>query len=369
MSLLFLGPLPAPVTGQSLACQVFHDEIVKSRHVEVVNLNKSEFRQGISSFGRILEVLGMIGRIWQKRNACDVIYLTISESVAGNLKDLLIYLVCFRRLSRMAIHLHGGAGMREIMLGRRSRLLRGLNLFFLRRLGAVIVLGQRHVGIFTDAVARERIHIVPNFAQDHLFTDAEGIDRKFARVPPLRILFLSNLLPGKGHDELVDGFLMLDEASRAAVEIDFAGGFEAEDQKTAFLEKIGGHSQLRYHGTVHGETKRRLFSEAHVFCLPTYYPYEGQPISILEAYASGCAVITTDHSGIFDIFQPDVNGYEVATASATALRAAIEKAIAETDRLHAMARTNNEMAKERYRTSRHTHELVAIMNVIQEQPR
>lgn len=369
MSVLFLGPLPEPVTGQSLACQVFHDELVKSRRVEVVNLSKSEFKQGISSFRRILEVLGMIIRIWRRRNACDVIYLTISESVAGNVKDLLIYLVCFRRLSRMAIHLHGGAGMREIMLGRRGRVLRNLNRFFLRRLGAVIVLGQRHVGIFADTVSRERIHIVPNFAQDHLFADMALIDRKFARVPPLRILFLSNLLPGKGHEELVDGFLALDDSGRAAVQIDFAGGFEAEDQKAAFLGRIRGHAQLRYHGTVHGATKQRLFSEAHVFCLPTYYPYEGQPISILEAYASGCAVITTDHSGIFDIFEPNVNGYQVAKASATALRAAIERAIAEPDRLHAMARANCEMARERYRTSRHTRELVGIMNAIQEQPR
>ena len=38
----------------------------------------------------------------------------------------------------------------------------------------------------------------------------------------------------------------------------------------------------------------------------------GQSISIVEAHASGYAVITSIHSGIFDIFTPGVNDYEVA---------------------------------------------------------
>ena len=43
--------------------------------------------------------------------------------------------------------------------------------------------------------------------------------------------------------------------------------------------------------------------------MPTYYSNEGQPISILEAYVNGCAVITTENTGgIKDIFKDSVNG-------------------------------------------------------------
>jgi glycosyltransferase involved in cell wall biosynthesis len=357
---LFIGTLPPPVTGQSLACQVLLDELRKRHDVEIVNLSKSEFKQGISSLARVWQIFGVLWSVWRRRRACDVIYFTTSESVAGNLKDLLVYLMCLRRLRVMAAHLHGGAGMRGIMLGER-RTLRALNEFFLRRLGAMIVLGKRHVDMFAAAIAPERIHIVPNFAQDELFSTPEAIERKFLRTEPLRLLFLSNLLPGKGHVELLEAYRLLSPEQRARVEIDFAGGFESEEQKQGFLANMQGLPGVRYHAVVHGERKRRLFAEAHVFCLPTYYPYEGQPISILEAYAAGCAVITTDHSGIFDIFTDGINGQAVAKQSATSLRSAIEQALEQPQSLQRMAKANHELALRSYRTARYTDDLIAII--------
>lgn len=362
MKVLFLGPLPEPVTGHSLACQVLYDELVTTHHVELVNLNKSEFAQGVSSANRIFEVLGMIWRIWRRRNFGDVIYFTTSESMAGNIKDLLIYTVCFRALKRMVIHLHGGAGMRVIMA--RAGLLRALNEFFLRRLGAVIVLGQRHVDIFSPPVPRVRIHTVPNFAQDHLFVDADVVERKFDLVRPLRILFLSNLLPGKGHEELVRAVGSMSRAEREALQVDFAGGFETEAQKQQFLADIAAIPQIRYHGTVHGEQKSQLLARAHVFCLPTYYAYEGQPISILEAYASGCAVITTDHSGIFDVFADAVNGSAVDKRSPESLRAALVRALHNPDELSVYALRNRALALERYRTRRYASDVRGVLEKV-----
>ena len=283
-TILFIGPLPEPVTGQSLACRVLLDGLPGEYRVELVDLTKREFRQGVSSLSRVVEVAGIVWRVWQKHARADVIYLTVSESLAGNLKDLVLYALCFRKLQWMAIHLHGGAGMREIML--RRGVLRTLERVLPRRLGAAIVLGESQRAIYRGVVADQRIHVIPNFAQDSLFTTIERIGEKFERTTPLRVLFLSNLLPGKGYDELVDAFMGLDETSKASMRLDLAGAFESERARAQLLAKVAGEPHIQYHGTVAGERKRALFDQAHVFCLPTYYPYEGQPISILEAYAS-----------------------------------------------------------------------------------
>jgi glycosyltransferase involved in cell wall biosynthesis len=360
MSVLFLAPLPEPVTGHSLASQIFHAELIKHFKVEVVNLNKSEFKPGITSVQRVREVVGMLWRIWRRRNRYDTIYFTVSQSRAGNVKDLVVFLMCHRRLRTMAVHLHGGAGMMRLMSTKRS-ILRSLNRFFVQRLGAAIVLGPSQRKIYVGTLPDDRIHTVPNCAQDYLFADRESISRKFEHVVPLRILFLSNLLPGKGYVELVEAFRALDEPARSLLEIDFAGGFESEAHKANFLRSLEGHPQLHYHGTVRENAKKELFARAHVFCLPTYYPYEGQPMSILEAYASGCAVITTDHGGILDIFSDGVNGYCVARQSAPDLTRAIERAISAPARLRTMALANFDRATADHRAERYTSDLVGIM--------
>ncbi len=361
MSVLFIGPLPEPVTGQSKACEVFLDELKKNHRVEVVNLNKNEFKQGVSSLSRIFAVAGILHSAWRKKKSARAIYFTIAESYAGNMKDLLLYLLCLKKLNRMIVHLHGGNGMRSIMLGKKS-LQRRLNEFFLRRIGGAIVLGPSFVEIFRNALPESRIHVVPNFAEDFLFMEPEGVRRKFGSMRPLKILFLSNLLPGKGHEELIEAFMRLPESTQASVEIDFAGGFESEKQKSAFLSKLGGKPQIRYHGVVGGRQKKELLHRAHVFCLPTYYAYEGQPISILEAYAAGCAVITTNHSGIRDIFAADVNGYEVSKQSPADLAQAIEDAVSHGERLLPIALSNLRAAQAGYRTAAYNAKLLAIVD-------
>ena len=45
--------------------------------------------------------------------------------------------------------------------------------------------------------------------------------------------------------------------------------------------------------TCKGIQKQNLFNSAQIFVLPTYYTNEAQPLVILEALASGCALITS----------------------------------------------------------------------------
>jgi glycosyltransferase involved in cell wall biosynthesis len=367
MRVLFIGALPDPITGQSLACQVFLDELRKQHSVDVIDLSKREFKQGVNSLARVAEVFGVLWNVWRLRRSADIIYFTISESFAGNLKDICIYLLCHRQLSRMYVHLHGGAGLRGILLGPPG-LIRRLNEFCLRRLGGVIVLGARHVDMFEPSVARSRIHIVPNFAQEYLFSSVAAIERKFADTQPLRVLFLSNLIPGKGYLELLDAFLSLPPEQQQRLSIDFAGGFESDDQQQVFLARIAGLPQIRYHGVVRGEKKLELFTRAHVFCLPTYYPYEGQPISILEAYAAGCAVVTTDHSGIFDVFTPGTNGYQVGKRSVADLARVFGALLADPAHLVSMALNNFLLAQREFMPDRYSRNLLAVLQSFEALP-
>lgn len=360
--ILCIVPLPPPVTGQSLACQTFLAEIAKYHTIQVVNFNKGTFTQGVSSFARIIEVIKILKKIWKEKKEADVIYLTISQSIAGNIKDLLTYLICFKKLSRMIIHLHGG-GIRKLIFDK-YRPLYYLNKLFLKRIGGAIVLGKSLIPIFEGMIPENKIHIVPNFAEDYLFLGKREIEEKFQKTNPVRILFLSNLIPGKGHEELVEAYKSLNNDLQSRIIIDFAGGFESDEQKKTFLGKIEGCKGINYYGIVAGDEKKELFSKAHIFCLPTYYYYEGQPISILEAYASCCVVITTDHGGIRDVFKNGVNGFLVEKRSPVSIKEVIGHILVQPERLINIALHNRYVAEKRFNRSKYVSSLVEIIEKV-----
>lgn len=359
MKILFVAPLPPPITGHSLVSKVLFDKLILNQEVKAVDIRKKNFKEGIDGFNRIKEVIGIIKKVWKYNREADVIYLTISESFAGNIKDIIIYLACFNKLSKMVIHLHGGTIKKS--LWEKYKLLFFINRFFISRMGGVIISGISHLNIFRGVISENRIHIVSNFSQDYLFLDEEGIIEKFSDVTSnLRILYMSNLIPKKGFNELADSFFLLNDDLKKKVQLDFAGGFDSEEARMQFINKIKNFEQLKYHGLVDNNIKRQLFSNAHIFCLPTSY-FEGQPVSILEAYASGCVVLTTGQQGILDIFTDKINGLQILEKSPSDIAKKIEKIRAFPDTLLEIGLLNNKVASDKYRDTAYNN---AIENIL-----
>lgn len=364
-SLLFVAALSPPVTGQSVAADALLLDL-RSRAVNVtpLNLSKASFRAGMGSVGRVLQIGALVLRTWWRARSHDQIYITTAESVAGNARDLALLWVLGRKRSRTWLHLHGGAGMRELLSPAHPWLQR-LNRHLLRDVAGVIALGERLAPIFSSYVPNSKVRIVKNFAADELYIDPTALDQKWQRVrcgaDPMRVLFLSNHLPGKGHEEVLEAIARMPESARERMSFDFAGGFASEADRLSFLGRLGAHAGARHHGIVAGETKRSLLHAAHVFCLPTYYPYEGQPISILEAYAAGCAVVTTDHSGIFDIFTPGQNGHAAHKRDAGSVADALGAMLTDLPTTERIGRHNRELAHHDYRCARHLAEMRELL--------
>lgn len=350
MKILFIAPIPPPISGQSKASLAVLEAIKKENEVCIIDFNKNDLKNGISSFSRIFEVLMVLFRIFKSNKNKDLIYLSLSESKAGNIKDLFTYLLCYKRLSNCLIHMLGGAGMKTIL--EKNDIISKINKFFLKKIGHIIVEGKLNNDMFSKYVDEKKISIIPNFADDYLFVSSEEINQKFKNNNILKVLYLSNLINGKGYNELTEGYILLEDNLKKKIEISFVGGFESNSLKTNFLEKIKPYSNINYLGNfIDGEEKRKLYNKTHIFCLPTYYPFEGQPISILEAYSTGCFVITTNHSGIPYIFQNDINGLAVETKSSISIAHTLKKCIMNLERIQTIALHNNEMAELKYRKS------------------
>ena len=327
-----------------------------------VDTNKASFSSGVSSLSRIFDVVGLLGKAARRVSRADVVYLTISESIAGNLKDLATYVICFPKLRKTVIHLHGGTLRNAIFA--KYPILRSVNRFFISRVAGVIVLGDSHRGIFAGMIDCSRVIVVPNFAEDNLFLPDDSVRAKFADTSNLKVLFLSNLIEGKGHEDLVDAYLMLSEAQRARITVDFAGAFENDVFERTFCAKAGSVAGIRHHGVVVGEEKKRLLREAHILCLPTSLS-EGQPLSILEAYASGCVVATTYCGGIPDVFADRVNGFRVMPRDPDAIRRVLADCLSSPESLLPIALRNQRTARERFTVSRYLDRLSDVLQRVQ----
>lgn len=350
MKVLFIAAVHPVVGGQVRASKALLEALEDEKNdVTLINLGKESLKSGVDSLGRIFDIFKILVQVWKKRKNNDIIYLSLAESFSGNLRDLFIYTICYSSRHKIFVHMLGGTGMRAILNG--NGIQQKINKFFLSKIAGVIIEGHMNFEAFARVISEDKIHVIPNFAEDYLFVNDQEIKDKFQKTDSIQILFLSNLLPGKGHDELADAFMSLEEDIKNKVNIVYVGGFDSDQNEKVFLEKIKDENRISFLGFIDGVKKRELLSQSQVFCLPTYYPFEGQPFSIFEAYAAGCVVITSNHSGIPYIFFDDKNGFMVEKKSIVSIQNAIKKLITQREHLIDIAYYNRKEAEEKYRAS------------------
>lgn len=350
MKVLFIAPISPPVTGQSIACDLLLSRLnFLKAEVKVINLSKGNLKNNNLEIHRIYFFIKIFFYLLFNARKFDRIYFNVSESSLGNLKDLVLYLALISSLNKVYIHVHGGMGFKSILFGHTLR--RYLNQFFLKRLAKVIVLGDFHKKTFKD-IGVQHLEIVPNFAHDSMFSKSSTSSRN--------IVYLSNMIESKGYLAVLRSIDLVDDLDCTFY---FAGAFEIESDRINFEKAISNKENVHYLGVVGGQKKQDLLEKCDVFILPTNYPYEGQPISILEAYASSCAVITCKHSGIVDVFEDGINGLYVNYNDPSDISRKIKLIFVDSESLVTMKIKNYSKARNCYTEKKHLDKLLEALEI------
>jgi glycosyltransferase involved in cell wall biosynthesis len=101
-----------------------------------------------------------------------------------------------------------------------------------------------------------------------------------------------------------------------------------------------------------------LFKQANLVCLPSHR--EGMPKVLLEAAASGRAIVATDVPGCREIVRQGINGLLVPPKSATALAEAIEKLLKDPAMRSQMAARGREIAVNEFSEETVVHQTLAL---------
>lgn len=340
---LVIAPLSPPITGQQQASVELVRTLSARYTVETADYSKTSFRQGNFTLERFAAIVRLIARSSRLSRNAAITYLTVSQSLLGNLRDLLI--IAFCKSPAVILHLHGG-GIGGLLF-RRNPLLRLLNRAVCRRVDRIVVLSSSLRGNYRGVVPMRKLTAIPGFV-DCPSGDPESALSKH-EAERISVLYLSNMIREKGFRDLLDGYRRLDARTRARIEVDFVGAFDDPREESDFRRALSALAGARYHGSVSGRAKEELLARAQVLCLPSFYPYEGQPVVILEAYSHGCIVLTSDQGGIPDVFRDGVNGLRVQARSPSDISRRLREVLGMSpDDRKRIARANIQYARESF---------------------
>jgi glycosyltransferase involved in cell wall biosynthesis len=132
--------------------------------------------------------------------------------------------------------------------------------------------------------------------------ELDAAERERAGGDPecFRVLYLAHCTREKGLFDCVQGVLRANEklaaAGRFRLELMVAGNFVDDAEREEFdriLATPAGAKTVRYLGFVANGEKLNALRSADLFCFPTYYQNENQPVNLIEAMAFGLPIITT----------------------------------------------------------------------------
>lgn len=318
--MLVVGPLPPPINGMTTATGFVLNALRKAS-IQAVHVDTGE-RRSLKNVAR-LDLRNVVEaiRVWRDamwlimtRNP-RVLYLPVSQNELGFGRDALILLVARLLGIPRVVHLHGGYF--DQFFRSTNRLVRFVISASLGGDVRAAVLCPALRRCFAGLVPDHRVHVVPNGIDISIYETARPrISDGF-----IRVLYLSTLLAEKG---------VLDVLRAAAIAVPneprlrfaFAGEWysERDQAEAAEIIRISGIDQhVEWRGVVAGQRKVDELARADIFVLPTRYPFEGQPYSLMEAMAAGLPIVSTQRACLHDMVQDDRTGIVVPEGSSEAI--------------------------------------------------
>lgn len=174
-----------------------------------------------------------------------------------------------------------------------------------------------------------------------LYNPCEDVIVNANRAKQNKVLYAGTVNARKGYADLIRAFANVAQKYPDWT-LTIAGNGEIEQGKV-LAESLGVANRVEFLGWVNGEEKVRAFSEASIFCLPSYA--EGFPMAVLDAWAYGLPVITTPVGGIPDVAKDGENMLLFNPGDISALADCLDRMISDAGLRAGIARESERFAK------------------------
>jgi len=358
MKLLLFAHVPPPHHGQSYMVKLMLDGFggdqrkrnaqpptapynIECYHVDV-RLSQRLEEIGDMRVGKIfLLFFYCLRAIWCRfRYGLDTFYYVPTPGKTSALyRDWLVMFLCRPFYKRLILHWHA-AGLAKWLETCTQFRARALTYRLMKDVDLSIVL-SRYNRADAEKLFPKRIEVVSNGIPDPCRDFESGVlPRRKARLEArrqllagepvsaeeqtkgggdpriVRVLYLAHCTREKGAFDAIAGVAiankkLADQGSLISLRLTVTGTFVTPDDRAEFerLMKDASIAQcVEYAGFVAGTQKEQLLRDADVFCFPTFYPNENQPVNLIEAMAFGLPIVTTRWRSLPELFPPGYAG-------------------------------------------------------------
>ena len=237
---------------------------------------------GFFSMFRILNELKCI----LKKDHYDILHTTTSGNI-GSLRDYCVAKLCKAFGLKTIMHCRYGCITEDIQSkGVIGKLLRKT----MREFDQIWVLDSRSYKTLKGIdYLSDKIYLTPNSIDVNEMIDL--MPKNYSRVA-----FVGNLIPTKGVYELVEACTKID------VRLDVIG--PGADDVIMYIKKLAGNKlgkSIFIHGCLSNSDAVKFMHDVDIVALPTYYPSEAFPISIIEAMSLTKMVISCPRAAVKDM--------------------------------------------------------------------
>ncbi len=128
-------------------------------------------------------------------------------------------------------------------------------------------------------------------------------------VPPVKVLHVGRFAPQKNHEMMVEAFADVLKVCPGC-ELALVGDGDLVDCVKQKVKELGIEKEVRFVGLL--DKVYEKMSESDIFILPSNY--EGMPITLIEAMATGLPIVATSVGGVPDMIENKKSGLLVEVA-------------------------------------------------------
>jgi len=319
--------------GQNYGVDCYHVNARLSKKLEDI---------GDLRIGKLLLLLGYcLQAIWcrYRYGVTTMYYIPAPGKPSALYRDWLVMLICRRVFKKVVLHWEA-AGLANWLETRMQMRTRSWTYRFLKQVDLSIILSQYNRADAEKIFSRQ-IRVVNNgipdpcpeferqlqatrkarFAARRKLLAGQTLtedDMQHTGGTPqvVRVLFLALCTRAKGLFDAISGIALArqrlaERKCAISLRLQIGGTFVSAEDKAEFDRLIAQPEIaefMEYFGFVSGEQKNRLLREADLFCFPTYYENENQPVNLIEAMAFGLPILTTRWRSIPEWFPKNYPG-------------------------------------------------------------